>query len=118
VQDTLHALAATGRVEKDYIKAWSHLRNRHVHPNIKDLKKPDQAYHENLLYDITCVEVLLYQLTFMLIGYEGPYTDGVSKTLPRSRSHLRPKRKIDRGRMGAPISLALSCLALLRGGAR
>jgi len=34
-QDTLHALAAAGRIEKSYIKAWSDLRNRHVHPTLR-----------------------------------------------------------------------------------
>ena len=75
VQDTLHALAATGNVEKDYIKAWSYLRNRHVHPTIKDLKKPDQVDYQKLIDHIHRVEVLLRQLTFYLIGYEGPFTD-------------------------------------------
>src|SRR5579872_1046183 len=40
-QDTLHALAETGHVEKRYVGAWTYLRNRHVHPKLKDLKKPD-----------------------------------------------------------------------------
>jgi hypothetical protein len=75
VRDTLHALAATGNVEKDYIKAWTRLRHPHVHPTIKDLKKPDQVDYQKLIDRIHRVEVLLRQLTFYLIGYEGPYTD-------------------------------------------
>jgi hypothetical protein len=74
-RDTLHALAATGNVEEDYIKAWAYLRNRHVHPTIKDLKKPDQVDYQKLIDYIHRVEVLLRQLTFYLIGYEGPFTD-------------------------------------------
>jgi hypothetical protein len=70
-EDTLYDLADTGHVEKDYIKAWRNLRNRHVHPKLKDLKKPDQK----LLDHIHRAEVLLRQLTFYLIGYVGPFTD-------------------------------------------
>lgn len=74
-EDALYALAETGHVEKDYIKAWRRLRNRHVHPTLKDLGKPDLADFQNLLDDIHRVEVLLRQLTFFLIGYEGGFTD-------------------------------------------
>jgi hypothetical protein len=73
--DTLYALAATGRAEEDYIKAWRYLRNRHVHPKLSDLKKPDQIDYQRLIDNIRRVEVLLRQLTFHLIGYEGPFTD-------------------------------------------
>lgn len=74
-QDTLHALAKDGFVEKAYIDSWTKLRNRHVHPTIKDLKKPDQVDNQKLIDRIHRVQVLLYQLTFHLIGYKGPYTD-------------------------------------------
>jgi hypothetical protein len=74
-QDTLYALAATGHVEKDYVEAWTYLRNRHVHPTLKDLKKPDPVDNQKLLDHIHRAEVLLRQLTFYLIGYEGPFTD-------------------------------------------
>jgi hypothetical protein len=75
VRDTLHALAATGHVEEDYIKAWAYLRNRHVHPTINDLKKPDLLDYQKLIDHIHRAEVILRQLTFYLIGYEGPFTD-------------------------------------------
>jgi hypothetical protein len=75
VQDILYALAATGHVEEDYVEAWAYLRNRQVHPTIKDLKKPDQVDYQKLIDHIHRVEVLLRQLTFYLIGYEGPFTD-------------------------------------------
>ena len=74
-EDTLYALANIGRVEKAYVKAWRYLRNRHVHPSIKDLNKPDPTDYQNLFDNIRRVEVLLRQLTFYLIGYEGPFTD-------------------------------------------
>jgi hypothetical protein len=74
-QDTLYALATTGHVEKDYVDAWEYLRNRHVHPKLKDLQKPTPVDNQKLLDHIHRVEVLLRQLTFYLIVYEGPFTD-------------------------------------------
>jgi hypothetical protein len=74
-QDTLYALAETGHVEKDYVDAWEYLRNRHVHPKLKDLQKPTPVDYQKLLDHIHRVEVLLRQLTFYLISYEGPFTD-------------------------------------------
>jgi hypothetical protein len=82
---TLLALADTGHVEKKYVKAWDYLRNRHVHPKLKDLKKPDQ----DLLDHIRRVEVLLRQLTFYLIGYEGPFTDYGAEGIPSKHYPLR-----------------------------
>jgi hypothetical protein len=73
--DTLQALVKIGRAEKAYIKSWRNLRNRHVHPALKDLKKPDLIDSQELIHRIHCVETLLRQITFHLIGYEGPFTD-------------------------------------------
>jgi hypothetical protein len=79
-QGTMYALADIGHAEKIYIKAWGKLRNRHAHPKLKDLKKPDPVYYQKLLDNIHRVEVLLRQLTFPLIEYKGPFTDyGVEK---------------------------------------
>ncbi len=81
-QDIMHALADTGHVEKAYVDAWTYLRNRHVHPTLKDLKKPDPVYYQKLLDNIHRVEVLLRQLTFYLIGYKGPFTDYGAENFP------------------------------------
>jgi hypothetical protein len=91
-QDTLHALAKTGHVEKNYIRSWTYLRNRHVHPKLKDLNKPDLVDYQKLLDSIHHVEVLLNQLTFQLIGYEGPFTDYGAEGFP---SRQYPLNKID-----------------------
>jgi hypothetical protein len=74
-QDTLYVLAAAGLVEKNYVDAWAYLRNRHVHPRLQDLEKPTPVDMQKLLDHVHKVEVLLRQLTFHLIGYEGPFTD-------------------------------------------
>ena len=74
-QDALYVLADAGRVEKKYVDAWAYLRNRHVHPKLRDLEKPTQVDMQKLFDHIRKAEVLLRQLTFHLIGYEGPFTD-------------------------------------------
>lgn len=74
-EDILYPLAAAGRVEKLYVLAWRDLRNRHVHPKLKDLKKPSPIDNQKLIDSIHRAEVLLRQLTFHLIGYSGPFTD-------------------------------------------
>lgn len=74
-QGTMYGLAKTGHLEKAYIKAWQNLRNRQVHPKLKDLKKPSPKDIQKQLDDIHRTEVLLRQLTFFLIGYKGPFTD-------------------------------------------
>jgi hypothetical protein len=79
-QDTMYSLAEEGYVEKAYVDAWTYLRNRHVHPTLKDLQKPDPIDNQKLLDNIHRVEVLLRQLTFYLIGYEGPFTDYGAET--------------------------------------
>jgi hypothetical protein len=58
-EDTLYALAESGHVVKAYIKTWRDLRNRHVHPTLKDLKKPDPVDYQKLLDHIHRVETLL-----------------------------------------------------------
>jgi hypothetical protein len=102
-QDMLHALAKTGHVEKNYITSWTYLRNRHVHPKLKDLNKPDVADYQKLLDSIHHVEVLLHQLTFQLIGYEGPFTDYGAESFP---SRQYPLNKIDASKT-APDELKL-----------
>lgn len=74
-EDILYVLAANEYVEKNYLKMRRKLRNRHIHPTLKDLKKPDAIDYQKLLDQIHCVETLLRQLTFYLIDYEGPFTD-------------------------------------------
>ena len=58
-QDILYSLADTGYVDKEYVKAWTYLRNRHVHPQLKDLKKPELDDFQKLLDNVHRVEVLL-----------------------------------------------------------
>ena len=88
-QDVLYSLADTGYVDKEYVKAWTYLRNRHVHPQLKDLKKPELDDSQKLLDHVHRVEVLLRQLTFYLIGYEGPFTDYGREGFPIKQYPLR-----------------------------
>ena len=87
-KDTLYALIDVGRVEKKYVKAWNDLRNRHVHPKLENLGKPTPIDMQKLLDKIHKVEVLLRQLTFHLIGYEGPFTDYGADNFPSQQYPL------------------------------
>jgi hypothetical protein len=86
--DTMYALADTGHVEKAYVDAWRCLRHPHVHPTLKDLKKPDPVDYQRVLDHIHRVEVLLWQLTFYLVGYEGPFTDYGAENFPSKQYPL------------------------------
>lgn len=74
-QDVMYFLAGAGAVDKAYIKSWSNLRNRQVHPKLSDLKPFDLNAFQNTLDDIRKAEVLVHQLVFHLIDYTGPFTD-------------------------------------------
>jgi hypothetical protein len=80
--DKLYALAKSGHVTEAYIKSWTRLRNKHLHPRPADLGKPDAAYMQDMLDLIHQVEVLLFQVIFCVIGYEGPFTDYGVKGFP------------------------------------
>ena len=75
VKQTLRELAEIGHVDKRHAAAWDKLRNRHVHPKLADLRLPGSAEYRDLFRLLWQVEMLLHQLTFHLIEYEGPYTD-------------------------------------------
>jgi hypothetical protein len=87
-QDTLYALAEMGGAERAYVDTWKNLRNRHVHPTLKDLKKPDIADYQRQFDNIYRVEVLLRQVTFHLIGYQGPFTDYGAANFPSKQYPL------------------------------
>lgn len=75
VMQVLRELAEKGRLDKRCIQAWSKLRHRHVHPNLTDLQLPSAADYQELFKLLQLVGMLLHQVTFYLIGYEGPFTD-------------------------------------------
>jgi hypothetical protein len=75
VKQTLRELAEMGDVDKRCVDAWSKLRHRHVHPNLADLRVPGTAEYRALFKLLLQVGMLLHQLTFHLIGYQGPFTE-------------------------------------------
>ncbi len=75
VQETLRELSEKGYVDKEHVKAWGKLRNRHVHPNLVDLQLPGPAKYKELFNRLQQIGMLLHQLTFHLIKYEGPFTE-------------------------------------------
>jgi hypothetical protein len=68
--------------EKTYVDVCKDLRNLHVHPTLKDLKKPDATDYQKLFDNIHRVGVLFRQVTFHLIGYKGPFTDYGAANFP------------------------------------
>jgi len=75
VQDRLAPLVASGHVRDEHLRAWSRLRNRHVHPKVIDLRNAANRDFQELFDLINKTTVLMYHVVFYLIGYEGPYTD-------------------------------------------
>lgn len=71
----LRELAENGYVDQECINAWDAVRNRHIHPNLADLRVPGPPEYRELFIRLWRVGTLLHQLTFHLIGYEGPFTD-------------------------------------------
>jgi len=92
VKQILRELAEIGHADKKYIDAWGQLRHRHVHPNLADLRLPGAADYRELFSRLQQVGTLLHQLTFHLIGYEGPFTDYGHMNGTRQYPLSRPKR--------------------------
>jgi hypothetical protein len=64
-------------VTQEYVKIWKDVRNSYVHPKIDtdDAKLPDAVEAQKSMIRVHRLEVLLYQMIFHIIGYQGPYTD-------------------------------------------
>lgn len=76
VQDRLRPLIEKGYADHAYLKAWSDLRNKHIHPgelNLGDVTITD--YHQELLALINKTTVLMYQIIFYMVGYKGKFID-------------------------------------------
>lgn len=75
VKDILGALVKTGNVDNAHITRWSKLRNPSVHADERNYREITTARAQKWLDDIGAVTVLMYHLTFYLIGYTEWYTD-------------------------------------------
>lgn len=82
VKERLTPLADSGHIDSRYLNAWSHLRNRYVHPKGSDLEKMSTGDFQELIDLIHQVEALMYQIVFYLISYSGRYTDYGSPNWP------------------------------------
>lgn len=80
--DRLHRLADKGQVTKKYIKAWKRMRNKSVHPKADLMKVDVRLDYQALLDAINCSTALMWQVTFVLIGYRGKYTDYGEVSMP------------------------------------
>jgi hypothetical protein len=75
LKDTLAPLAKMGKVRKEYIESWSALRHKRAHGKLVDPNLMTAMEYQEIWSLMNRVTVLLYQVTFYLIGYEGFYTD-------------------------------------------
>jgi hypothetical protein len=69
-RDYLEGLVQDGVIPKAYLDAWKALRNSAAHADAAD-----GAWIEPVLRKSGIVLALYYRLVFLLIGYQGPYTD-------------------------------------------
>jgi hypothetical protein len=86
VKDRVKPLIATGRVEAKYVRSWDKLRHPSVHaaglhPSSEAIQKQVE-----LIYDAS---VLMYQIIFSLIDYQGEYTDYGSTNWPTKTYPLK-----------------------------
>jgi hypothetical protein len=69
---------------------WSKLRNPSVHVDGSDIGVATAARRQKWFDDIGAVTVLMYHLTFYLIGYSEQYTDYSKHNWPSARYPLHP----------------------------
>ncbi|MDD2664420.1 MAG: hypothetical protein PHD19_11775 [Dechloromonas sp.] len=84
-KDILHELAATGQIRESLAKTWGRLRNAHAHADSQDPEKIAE-----LLKDCQKVRTLFNELVFIVISYEGSYTDYSAENWP-IRRNARPR---------------------------
>lgn len=88
--DRLHQLAREEAIEERLVDSWKRLRNLSAHA-----ETPDAQDHQNFYDSIMSASVLLNQLVFGAIGYEGDYSDyskhgfPVRRYPPRLNTYLR-----------------------------
>lgn len=92
VQDRLEPLIKCGRVNSEHLKCWKALRHPGAHGNTSGIDGLDEQAVQALLNNVHTVSVLMYHLTFHLIGYEGAYTDYSRTGWPTASYPLTPAR--------------------------
>ena len=75
IKQTLRELSEKSHVDMSNVESWDKVRNRHIHPKLTDLRLPGPAEYQELFTRLQCAGTLLHQLTFHLMGYEGPFTE-------------------------------------------
>jgi hypothetical protein len=75
VQDRVKELVVNGHIDGSHVRSWSVLRNPRVHAERYDPSKLSTEELQSTMLMIGGTTVLLYQMIFELIGYEGAYTD-------------------------------------------
>jgi hypothetical protein len=81
-RDRMQILIESGHVSDIHAKAWTKVRNTHVHPRRRNLMQMQPEDYQELVDRIYKVIVLMYQIIFYLIGYVGRYTDYSTRDWP------------------------------------
>ena len=101
--DKMYALARDGVIEERYIKAWKGLRDQSAHAG-----EPGSRSYQELVDRIMTAAVLMYEMVFHAIGYNGRYTDYSTRGFPARRY---PSRELATDptpppNSGSPVSLS------------
>jgi hypothetical protein len=92
----LKSLVPSGHVDESLIKTWQNLRNKEVHPTEADLKDLSIGSHQKIFEQIQQSTVLMYQIIFYLIGYNGKFTNHAAPKCPAKDYPLvLPKTELD-----------------------
>jgi hypothetical protein len=83
VKDRLSALVQNGTIDSSLIKAWADSRNKWLHASKFYIDEIDAENSKNLIDQLNKITVLMYLITFHLIGYKEGYTDYSSHGCPR-----------------------------------
>ena len=100
--DMMYAIAGNGVIQERYIKPWSNLRNKSTHAG-----EPGSRTYQELVDRVLTAAVLMYEMVFHAIGYNGRYTDYSTRGFPARRY---PSRELATDptpppNSGSPVSL-------------
>ena len=93
--DKMRKLATSGAITQRQLEAWQRLRNPTTHAYLRS-----GISSTELIDLVQQMEVLLYHLTFLAIGYRGPYMDFASPDWP-TRTYEAPRRRKARRNVAA-----------------
>jgi hypothetical protein len=88
MRDRLQPLIESGYLQVDHFKAWNKLRNAAVHPSKTTGEDFDDVRRQKMIDTVYQVYVCMYHIVFVIIGYEGKFTNYAADDFP---SDIHPK---------------------------